>query len=372
MEIADLKLALDGYQSAAAGGIADLGGRVARLETAVRRPPLASPATPHAIERDGVSRAFAEYLRSGEHAPELKALSIGVDPEGGYAVSPAMSDAITRVVFDTSPIRRHARVVAIQSDAFEELVDKDDVVANWANETSARTETASPALAKLRIPAHEIYAMPKATQQVLEDANFDIEGWLAGKLADRFARRENTAFVTGNGVGQPRGFASYAVSTAVDSARPWGTLQYVASGAAGGFAASNPSDQLIALLYSLKADYRDKATWMMNRDAARRIRQFKDAQGSYLWQPAVAAGQPDMLMGFPVTLAEDMPAIAADSLSLAFGNFAAGYTIVDRTGVAVLRDPYSAKPHVLFYTRKRVGGDVTNFDAIKLMKFAVS
>jgi HK97 family phage major capsid protein len=371
MEIADLKLALDGYQTAAAGGLADLGGRVARLETAVRRPPLAPPAA-HGAERDGLGRAFADYLRSGAHAPELKALSIGVDPEGGFAVSPAMSDAITKVVFDTSPIRRHARVVAIQSDAFEELVDKDDAAATWANETGARAETAAPALAKLRIPAQEIYAMPKATQQVLEDANFDIENWLAGKLADRFARRENAAFVIGNGVGQPRGFASYAVSTAADSARPWGTLQYVASGAAGAFAASNPSDQLIALLYALKADYRDQAVWMMNRDCARRIRQFKDGQGNYLWQPAVAAGQPDMLMGFPVTLAEDMPAIAADSLSIAFGNFAAGYTIVDRVGVSVLRDPYSAKPHVLFYARKRVGGDVTNFDAIKLMKFAVS
>ncbi len=369
MDIADVKRAVDTYHGAAADGLSGLAQRLDRLETALRRSPRGEP---HAGRDPALGPAFAQYLRKGETAPELKALSVGSDPDGGYAVSPTMSDTITQTIFETSPLRRHARVVAILGDAFEELLDKDDIAASWATETASRAETTSATLGRLRIPASEIYAMPKATQQVLEDASLDVEAWLAAKLADRFARRENSAFVAGNGVGQPRGFTTYPTSTVDDLTRPWGTLQYVASGAAGAFAATNPGDALIALVYALKADYRAKATWLVNRDCARRIRQFKDGQNNYLWQPSTNAGQPDMLMGFPVVLAEDMPAIAANSLSVAFGNFSAGYTIVDRVGISVLRDPYSAKPHVLFYTRKRVGGDVHNFEAIKLLKFAVS
>jgi HK97 family phage major capsid protein len=369
MDLAELNQAVDAYHDAAASGLAELGQRLDRVETALRRAPRALPGE---ADAPAPSPAFAHYLRRGEVAPELKALAVGADPEGGYAVSATMSEEIARTVFETSPIRRFARAVAIQGDAFEELVDRDDITASWAGEAAARPETATGQLGKLRIPAHEIYAMPKATQQLIEDASLDIEAWLAAKLADRFARRENAAFVAGTGVGQPRGFLAYPVAATDDATRPWGTLQYVASGAAGAFAASDPADALIALVYALKSDYRAGAVWLMNRDSARRIRQFKDGQGNYLWQPAASAGQPDLLLGFPVALAEDMPAIAANSLSIAFANLRAGYTVVDRQGVSVLRDPYSAKPHVLYYARKRVGGDVVNFEAIKLMKFAAS
>jgi HK97 family phage major capsid protein len=368
MELEHLTQAVEAYHTAALGGIAGLQGRLDKIETALRR----SPKAWQAEDRSALGSGFVQYLRKGDIAPELKALSVSTDSEGGYAVSATMSDQITQTLFSTSPVRPYARIVTVQSDAFEELVDKSDLEAQWAGETAARPETATPQLAKLRIPVREIYANPKATQQLLDDASIDVEAWLSAKLADKFARLENAAFVGGNGVTQPRGIVSYPATTDADATRAWGTLQYVASGASGAFAASNPADKLIELVYALKAEYRAGAVWLMNRDCARRVRQFKDGQGNYLWQPATTAAQPEMLLGFPVVLAEDMPAIAANSFSVAFGNLRAGYTIVDRAGVSVLRDPYSAKPHVLFYTRKRVGGDVVNFEAIKLLKFSAS
>jgi HK97 family phage major capsid protein len=337
MEVIEVKDAVDLYHDAAVKNFTQLRQRLDRVETVLKRAPRALPGD--GGQDAAPSQAMAQYLRQGEVAPELKALSVGIDSEGGYAASATMSDAITQTVFSTSPVRPYARTVTVQSDAFEELVDRSDLDASWAGEASARPETAAPALAKLRIPVREIYAMPKATQQLLEDANIDVESWLSAKLADKFARLENAAFITGNGVTQPRGIVSYAASTDADATRAWGTLQYVASGAAGAFAGANPVDKLIELVYSLKAEYRPEAVWLMNRDLARRVRQFKDGQGNYLWQPAAVAGQPDMLLGFPVALAEDMPAIAANSLSIAFGNLRAGYTIVDRAGISVLRDP---------------------------------
>jgi HK97 family phage major capsid protein len=240
----------------------------------------------------------------------------------------------------------------------------------WVGETGARTQTTSPTLAELSFPAMEIYAMPAATATLLEDAAVNVDEWIAQEVELTFAEQEGTAFVTGDGTNKPTGFLSY--TTIANASWTWGDIGYVATGVDGGFAASNPSDNLVDLVYALKAGYRQNGTFVMNRKTQAAVRKFKDSSGGYLWQPPAQAGGRASLMTFPVVEAEDMPDIDDDSLSVAFGDFRRGYLIVDRQGVRVLRDPYSAKPYVLFYTTKRVGGGVQDFDAIKLLKFAAS
>jgi HK97 family phage major capsid protein len=240
----------------------------------------------------------------------------------------------------------------------------------WVGETDARPQTSTPTLAELSFPAMELYAMPAATATLLEDAAVDIDEWLAGEVEQAFAEQEGTAFVGGDGVNKPKGFLAY--TAVANGAWTWGNIGYVATGAAGAFPASNPSDVLIDLIYALKPGYRQNAVFVMNRRTQSEVRKFKDSTGNYLWQPPATASGRASLMGFPLIDAEDMPNIAADSLSVAFGDFRRGYLVVDRQGVRVLRDPYSAKPYVLFYTTKRVGGGVQDFDAFKLLKFAAS
>jgi HK97 family phage major capsid protein len=212
--------------------------------------------------------------------------------------------------------------------------------------------------------------MPAATQTLLDDAQVDIEQWLANEVQIVFAEQEGAAFINGDGSAKPTGFLHY--TAVADASWSWGNLGYIASGAAGAFATEDPADALINLAYAPKQGYRANGTWVMNRKTESLIRKFKDGDDNYIWQPGVAAGQSASLLGYPVAEAEDMPDIAANSLSIAFGDFARGYLIVDRVGINVLRDPFSAKPYVLFYTTKRVGGGVQNFEAIKLMKFAAS
>jgi len=210
--------------------------------------------------------------------------------------------------------------------------------------------------------------MPAATQTLLDDSAVNIDEWIASEIDTVFAEQEGTAFVSGNGTTAPKGFLTYTKEE--ESDWEWGKLGFVLSGAAGAFAASDPSDALVDLVYALKAGYRQNATFVMNRRTQAEVRKLKDDAGNYLWAPPATAGGQATLMGFPVAEAEDMPDIAANSFSIAFGDFRRGYLVVDRMGVRVLRDPYSAKPYVLFYVTKRVGGGVADFDAIKLMKFA--
>jgi HK97 family phage major capsid protein len=216
----------------------------------------------------------------------------------------------------------------------------------------------------------ELYAMPAATLTLLEDAAVNIDVWLAQEVEQVFATQEGAAFVAGDGNNKPKGFLSY--NTVANSSYSWGNIGYIASGSTGAFPTSNPSDVLVDLTYTVNAGYRQNAVFVMNRKTQSAIRKFKDTTGNYLWQPPTQAGGKASLMTFPVIEAEDMPDIAANSLSIAFGDFNRGYLVVDRAGVTVLRDPYTAKPYVLFYTTKRVGGGVQDFDAIKLLKFAAS
>jgi HK97 family phage major capsid protein len=324
-----------------------------------------------ASDLDGYKSAFNSFLRKGDEiigADEKKALSVGTDPDGGYVVHPDMSGQIVTKVFETSPMRAYASIQVISTDALEGLFDLEEASSGWVGETDARSETGTPQLGKWRIPVHELYAKPKATQKILDDAEINLETWLAQKVAEKFARDEAAAFVAGNGVNKPRGFLSYADGTTLP-----GTIERINTGANGAFAAApSGGDALIDALYGLKAQYRANATWFMNRATTKLARKLKDSDGAYLWSPGIAAGQPATLLGYPVAAFEDMPDPATGSLSIAVGDMRSAYQIVDRVGIRTLRDPYSAKPYVEFYTTKRVGGDVVNFEAIKLIEFSAS
>jgi HK97 family phage major capsid protein len=277
---------------------------------------------------------------------------------------------IDRVLAKASPIRSIAGVRQIGAATYRKPINIVEAASGWVGETGAVATTAAPTLAALDFPAMELYAMPAATQALLDDSQVDIEQWLADEVQIVFAEQEGAAFVNGTGVNQPKGFLQY--TAVADASYSWGNIGYVASGAAGAFASSNPSDALLDLCYAPRQGYRANGRWVMNRKTEAAIRKFKDSTGNYIWQPGAAAGQPATVLGYPVTEVEDMPDIAANSFAIAFGDFARGYLIVDRVGIRVLRDPYSSKPYVLFYTTKRVGGGVQNFEAIKLMKFAAS
>ena len=310
--------------------------------------------------------AFAAYVKRGEE----KALSVGSNPDGGYLV-PSETDAqISQLMAALSPIRAIAMVRTISTGSYRKPVTKTGPVAGWVAETAARPETDSQVIDALTFPAAELYAMPAATSAFLDDAAVDVGQWIAEEVNAAFAQQEGIAFVTGNGTNKPKGFL--AETTVAESSWAWGKLGYVATGNAGALPASDPSDVLVDLVYALKAGYRQNASWVMNRKTQGAIRKLKDDGGTYLWQPAATADGKATLMGFDLVEAEAMPDIGANSLSIAFGDFRRGYLVVDRQGVNVLRDPYSAKPYVLFYTTKRVGGGVQNYDAIKLLKFAAS
>lgn len=318
--------------------------------------------------------AFVErYLRKGlEAGVELKSFSGASGADGGYAVPREIDAVIDATLKSISPIRSIANVVQTGTAGYRKLVTKGGTPSGWASETGARAETGTPSFQEIAPPSGELYANPAASQAMLDDALFDVESWLAGEIATEFAKAEGAAFINGSGVNRPKGFLTGTVTNEADTVRAFGALQYVASGAAGGFAASNPQDKLIDLVQSLRAPYRQGAAFVMNSATSARIRKFKTSDGAFLWQSGLAAGQPDMLLGYPVVEAEDMPDIAADSLSIAFGNFKAGYVIAERSATTILRDPYTNKPFVHFYAVKRVGGAVSNSEAIKLMKFSAS
>jgi HK97 family phage major capsid protein len=323
--------------------------------------------------------AFDTYVRKGEDAGlralESKALSVGTGTDGGYLVPEEIERAVNRAVKDVSPIRAIAGIRQVSASVYRKPFAITGAESGWVAETAARPETDSPtlsALSEMQFPTMELYAMPAATSALLDDSAVDIEQWVAEEVRDSFAQQEGTAFVTGNGTAKPKGFLNY--TKVANASWSWGNIGFITTGAAGAFATAsttvNPADKLIDLVYAVKAGYRGNGTFVFNRATQAVIRKMKDAEGDYVWQPATKAGEPSMLMGYPVAESEDMPAIATDSYSVAFGDFRRGYLIVDRVGIRILRDPYSAKPYVLFYTTKRVGGGVQDFDAIKLLKFS--
>lgn len=345
--------------------------RLDRLMADLRRPAL-SGETPVAMV-DERKAAFDRYVKTGETPAALlegKGLSEGVATAGGYVAPPELERLILRRLAATSPMREICQVRTIGAGTFRKPVSPTGLAAAWVAETAARPETTAPTLDVIDFPAGELYASPAATQALLDDAYVSIDEWLAEEVQDAFAAQETTAFVTGDGVNKPKGLLAY--TAAPDASYAWGQVGYLATGVAGAWPASNPTDKLIDLIYAAKTQYRQNGRFVMNRRTVSAVRKFKDAQGNYIWNAALQPGQSASLLGFPVTEIEAMPDVGANAMALAFGDFEKGYLIVDRAGVRVLRDPYSAKPHVLFYTTKRVGGGVQNFDAVKLLKFAAS
>ena len=355
-------------------------GAQARLDRALsegRRPMVEGGVAPSTASRSpspfhGEEKsAWDGYMKSGQaHGLELKAGLSSASNSAGYVVPPETERAIERRLMAGSPMREISTVRTVGSGVFRKPVSTAGVVSGWVAETAGRPETDPATLALLEFPSADLYASPAATQSLLDDAMIDLDEWLAAEVEDAFAAQETQAFVNGDGVNKPRGFLSY--TTVADASQTWGQIGYVASGAAGAFAGTSPADRLIDLIYAPRAQYRPNGRFVMNRKTVSAVRKFKDADGNYIWTPPSRVGETASLLGYAVTEIETMPDIAANSLSIAFGDFQRGYLIVDRAGVRVLRDPYSAKPYVLFYTTKRVGGGVQNFDAIKLMKFAAS
>ena len=311
---------------------------------------------------------MAAFARTGRIE---NSMSTDSDPDGGFLVDRVLSNKISRRIFDMSPMGRLARHETITvGDSFAEPIDVEDIGAEWVGEHEERDVTQTGKLRMLTTPVHEIYTNQPVTQRLLDDSSYDVGAWLYEKIIDKFARSEGKAYIAGNGVKRPRGILTYDTSLLADGNRPWGVIQHVNTGAAGAFASSDPADALINLVYSLRAPYRPNARWLMNLATAGMVRKLKDAEGRYIWGEALIAGQPPTLLGFPVEIDEEMPAIGANSLSIAFGDFSQAYIIVDRPGIRLLRDPYSAKPYVLFYSYRRVGGQVQNSEAYKLLRFA--
>ena len=336
------------------------------------RPALAGGAEGEAPHKT----AFAAYLRSGDDDPlravelEGKAMSTAVAADGGYLVDPQTADTVRSTLSATASIRAIANVVTVDATSYDVLIDHTEMGAGWATESGGLAETDTPQIDRISIPLHELSALPKASQRLLDDSAFDIEGWLAGRIADKFARSEASAFVGGDGIDKPTGFLTAPV--VAEDSWSWGNLGYVATGTDGGFDGVSPADAIVDLVYALGAEYRAGASFVMNSRSAGAIRKLKDADGRFLWSDGLAAGEPARLMGYPVLIAEDMPDIGSDAMAVAFGDFGAGYTIAERPDLRVLRDPFSAKPHVLFYATKRVGGAISDFAAIKLLKFGVA
>lgn len=323
-------------------------------------------------------QALDGYLRKGRDTGlrelELRAMSAGSNEDGGYMVLPDTSGRVVKRIFELSPVRQFATVQPISTDRLEGQYEADEAGGGWVAETGTRSDSTTPQVQKWAIQVHEQHASPKATQALLEDASVDVEMWLAGKVERKFARLEAAAFVTGDGAGKPRGFASYTTATTADDTRAWGTFQHVATGTSGSLGTDpNGAQKLIDLVYSLKPDYLPAARFFMNRTTLAAVRKLTDASsaGKFVFVPSFVLGVPDTLLGYPVTVCQDMASYStANALSVAFGDMGEAYQIVDRRGITVLRDPFTAKPYVVFYTTRRVGGDVVNFDALKFLKSA--
>ena len=335
--------------------------RLDRVSRAAARPAL------DGARSDIEVKSFVDnYLRHGREA-EFKSLNATVLADGGYAVPREIDALIASELKEISPIRSIAQVVQTGSAGYRKLLATGGTASGWVSETAGRPETDTPEFAEIAPPTGELYANPAASQAMLDDAAFDLEGWLASEIAMEFARAEGAAFVNGSGVNRPRGFLAAPVSTASDAARAFGTLQYVGSGDAAGLG-TMMEIVLIDLVHTMKAGHRQGASWVMNSATLAEVRKLKTADGAFLWQPGLVEGQPDRLLGYPVVEAEDMPDIAAGAFPIAFGNFKAGYLIAERSATTILRDPFTNKPFVHFYATRRVGGQVLDSAAIKLLK----
>jgi len=376
MEMADLKAAIDDYTDTAETGLMAMKDRLDALETKMARPGTADD---FFVGGDGAEHKqafFGGFIHKGDtdalKSVEMKALSTSTGGDGGYAVPAVIDTEIEKQLRDMSPLRSIVKVKTVETGDYKRLVNTGGTSSGWVGEADARAETITPSLEKVDIVPGELYANAAATQRALDDMQFDAEAWLNEEVAEEFAAQEAAAIVNGDGTNKPRGFLTYTTSDEADAARAFGTVQHVITGNDGAFPASDPSDILIDLVHMLKARYRQGARFVMNSTTLAVVRKFKDADGNFIWRAGLAEGQADTLLGYPVVECEDMPDLASGALAVAFGNFERAYTLVERTGTRVLRDPYSNKPYVHFYATRRVGGALVNSDALKLLKFSAA
>ena len=336
-----------------------------KLEAKMGRPGVGGDAFRPDNDNDALAtekKALDDFIR---HDVAIKAMSVGSDPDGGYGVTPQLSSEIVKRLFDQSPLRQICRVVNIGSfDSYQEPLQIGDTGATWVGEAEARPGTTTPTLGMLDIPVNEIYSTQPVTQRLVDDSRFDMAGFVTERVSERMARAEGTAFVNGAGIGQPRGFLTYSTDTAADFTRDHAKLQHVVSGGANTITV----DGIKNLFWSLRAPHRANGSFVMSSSTASALDNLKDLNGHYIWRESAALDVPPTLLGKPVYFSEDMPAVAANSFPIAFGNFNAGYVIAEKSGVRFLRDPYSSKPNVIFYAYRRVGGAVADTDAIKLLK----
>lgn len=312
---------------------------------------------------------FLNFMRKGDASRiETKAVNIGVDSDGGFAVPEELDRMILELERDASPMRQLCSAITVSTDDYKKLVNLGGASSGWVGETAARPETTGPSLAQITAFMGELYANPAATQKSLDDIFFNAESWVSSEVATEFAEQEGSAFLSGDGVNKPKGILAYTLSTSVDSARTFGQLQRIVAAST----TAVTGDELIDLIHSLKAGYRAGAGFMMNNLSVAKIRKLKDTEGNYLWRPGLEAGASSSLLGYGITENEDLADLAANANGIMFGNFNRGYTIVDRIGTRMLRDPYTNKPFVHFYTTRRTGGMLTDSNAIKVLTQAAS
>ena len=328
-------------------------------------------------DKKAYKSAFVDgFLRKGQESGlkdlQIKAMSVGTPADGGYALPEQIDRMVEQLSRDMSAVRSVANVIQVGTSDYKKLVNVNGIASGWVGETAARPATNTSQLAEVAPPMGTLYANPQVTQDALDDLFYNVEADVAAQLAEEFGIAEGAAFVSGNGTNKPKGFLAYTTAATADATRAFGTIEHIATGVAGDFAASNKADVLYDVIGKLKAAYRGGSVWMMNKAIMFEVLKLKDTTGQYLWQPSLQEGFPIRLLGFGVVESEDMPAKSANSLSIAFGNFKRCYTIVDRIGTRMLRDPYTNKPYVGFYTTKRVGGAVVNSEAIKVVKFAAA
>ena len=318
--------------------------------------------------------AWLKWVRKGDDAGladiERKAMNVGTPADGGYAVPIQQDRDIMRLLTDLSPMRQVCRVMTVGTEDYRKLVNLGGTASGWVGETDARPATAGPTLAQLKPSFGELYANPEVTQKALDDIFFNVEGELSQDISESFAVLEGKAFLSGTGTNQPVGLLTAKTSAEADSARAFGTVQHIATGVADNFPAKDPADILIDLIYSMKAGYRTGAQFMVNSMTLATMRKWKDGDGNYIWQPAMQNGQPGSIFGYGYVTNEDMPSAGAGAIPVVFGNFQQAYVIFDRMGIRSLRDPYTNKPFVGFYTTKRVGSMIANTQAVKFLKCA--
>lgn len=361
---------------------------VARLQKAMDelQAKMSRPGAPGSVsEKDALKAdhkaAFLDgFVRKGRtedlDALQKKAMNITTDADGGYAVPEELDRTILSLMLLASPMRSVCNVITVGTSDYKKLVGLHGATSGWVDEDDARPETNTPQLGQVTPYMGELYANAFATQTMLDDAFFDAEQWLIGELVEKFSVDEGTAFTTGNGTKKPKGFLAYTQASTDDGTRAFGQIQYLPTGTSGAFktpsASVNPNDDLIDLIYKMKAPLRAGASYMTAGKTLATVRKWKDQEGNYIWQPAMQAGQPSLLNGYAVVENEDMPAIGSGTVPIAFGNWKRAYTIVDRIGIRTLRDPFTNKPYIGFYMTKRVGGMLVDSEAVKVLKLSAT